>query len=293
MKKIMKKIKRNKNRLIVSLCICVMSASVLAGCASQKKGGEAQAEGKPVLKVGFEGTTVPCSWTQRDDSNGAVSITGSNEYLCGFEVEYMKKLCDAAGYEMEAYKIDWDGLMLGVSSGKIDCAIAMIAPTEERKKTMDFTKPYYNANTVIVTKKDSPYASGTRLDVFSGARMTSMLNTLWYSQLDQIPGVQKEPAMENVPVMLVAVKSGTVDGILLDEPTARGSVAANPELSIAPVADGEGGFVIDESDTSVAVAVTKGKDDLTNALNEAIEGIDGDILDQLIEDACANAPSSN
>lgn len=289
----MKKIKWNRNRLIVSLCLCVIGSAALSGCTSQKTEVETEAGGKAVLKVGFDGTTVPCSWTQRDESNGAVPIVGSNEYLCGFEVEYMKKLCDAAGYEMEAYKIDWDGLMLGVSSGKIDCAIAMIAPTEERMKTMDFTKPYYHANTVIVTRKDSPYSSGTRLDDFSGARLTSMLNTLWYSQLDQIPGVQKEPAMENVPVMLVAVKSGTVDGILLDGPTARGSVAANPELAIAPVTDGEGGFIIDEVDTSVAVAVTKGKDDLINTLNEAIDGIDADTMDQLIEEACENAPSSN
>lgn len=289
----MKRIKWNKLIAGLCLCLCVMSGAALLGCASQKTGLEAPAGGKPVLKVGFDGTTVPCSWTQREDSNGAVPIVGSDEYLCGFEVEYMKIICDAAGYEMEAYKIDWDGLMLGVSSGKIDCAIAMIAPTEERKKTMNFTKPYYNADTVIVTKKDSPYAYGTRLEDFSGARMTSMLNTLWYSQLDQIPGVQKEPAMENVPVMLVAVKSGTMDGILLDEPTARGCVAANQELSIAPVTDGEGGFIIDESDTSVAVAVTKGKDDLTNALNNAIDGIDADIMSQLIEDACMNSPSGN
>lgn len=289
----MKNAKWNKNRLIAGLCVCVISGAVLVGCTSQNIGEEMQAKGKQVLKVGFEGTTVPCSWTQRDNANGAVPVVGSNEYLCGFEVEYMKQLCEAAGYDMEAHKIDWDGLMLGVSSGKIDCAAAMIAPTEERRKTMDFTDTYYNADTVIVTKKDSPYASGTKLEDFSGARMTSMLNTLWYSQLDQIPGVQKESAMENVPVMLVAVKSGTVDGILLDEPTARGSVAANPELAIAPVIKGEGGFIIDESDTSVAVAVTKGKDEVTIALNKAINEIDADTLNQLIEDACAHAPSSN
>ena len=304
----MKKIEGSKLRFMAGLCACFLGMTALTGCSGQKAQAETVSEdkttgaetgaktgtdGRPVLKVGFEGTTSPCSWTQGDDSNGAIPITGGSEYLSGFEVQYMKKICEAAGYDLEAYKIDWDGLMMAVSSGKIDCAISMIAPTEERQNTMDFTEPYYYADTVILTRKDSPYAGSTTLADFSGAKVTSMLNTLWYNQVDQIPGVEKTLAMENIPVMLVAVKSGTVDGILVDEPTARGSVAANPELSMAPIVKGEGGFQIDKKDTAVAIAVTKGKVDVTNALNQAIDEIDAETLSQMIEDACQTAPSGN
>ena len=278
---------------------CVAAGLLLGGCGGTTTtaeegltaGQEQRPEEKPVLRVGFDGTTVPCSWAQRDDSGGAVPVAGSSEFLCGFEVEYMKTLCDEMGYEMEAYKIDWDGLMMAVSSGKIDCAAAMIAPTQDRKKTMDFSVPYYNAGTVVVTRKGGPYADAAKLEDFEGARVTSMLNTLWYGQIDQIPGVQKEAAMENVPVMLVALKAGTIDGILLDEPTARGSVAANAELVIAPLEEGE--FELDQEDTAVAVAVTKGNEALVNQLNEAIGNHDQEYIDQLIESACAKAPAGS
>ena len=36
--------------------------------------------------------------------------------------------------------------------------------------------------------------------------------------------------MESVPVLVVAVNAGTVDGILLDRPTAEGTLISNPEL---------------------------------------------------------------
>ena len=50
-----------------------------------------------VLRVGFEGMTVPCGWTQSDDANGAIPITGTDQFLCGFEVEYIKRVCELAG----------------------------------------------------------------------------------------------------------------------------------------------------------------------------------------------------
>lgn len=59
---------------------CVAAGLLLGGCggtttAAEERSttGQEQTPGeKPVLRVGFDGTTVPCSWTQRDDSGGAL-----------------------------------------------------------------------------------------------------------------------------------------------------------------------------------------------------------------------------
>lgn len=180
--------------------------------------------------------------------------------------------------------------MAPVSSGKVDCAISMIAPTEDRKQTMDFTTTYYYADTVAVVRKNSPYSDADSVDKLRGASATSMLNTLWYSvQVDRIPNVKKKPAMENIPAMVVALQSDKVDVILVERPTAEGIVAANADLCIAPM-EGTGNFNSTKEETAVAIAVFKEKQELLKDLNEAIEQIPSEELDKMIEDSCQYQP---
>lgn len=276
-------------RILAALALAVGIAASAAGCAAQSQPVEDQ--GLPVLRVGFEAMNVPACWSQNTAENGAVPLVGTSQYAAGFEVEYMRRVCELAGYRMEAYKFDWDGLMMAVPSGKVDCAIDMIAPTAERQKTMDFTDPYYYADTAVLVRADSTYAKAASLEELAGARTTSMLNTLWYGQVDQIPGVDKAPAMENVPAMLVALKAGTVDAVLVDAPSAEGAVAANPELAVVPLAEGQG-FDTAPEDIAASIAVQKGDTALVQRLNAAIAQISVEELEQMIEEACENQPEA-
>lgn len=279
---------KTKKRWISVALIATLCVGLLAGCG----GGNSKADSDKVLRVGFEGMTVPTNWTQSDDSHGAIQITDSKDYLCGFEIDLMKRVCEEAGYTLEPYKFEWDGLLMAVQSGKIDCAISMIGPSDERKTKMDFTEPYYYADTVPVVRKDSPYAQATSLQDLQGCKATSMLNTMWYSeQIDQIPNVDKQPAMENVPVLIVAVQSGKVDTILLDRPTAEATVMANDDLTIVELEEGQD-FQIDEEDISVAIAVEKGNTELVETLNAALEKISDEEKDAMLEAACENQPLS-
>ena len=49
--------------------------------------------------------------------------------------------------------MEWDGLVPALQSNKIDAIIAGMSPTEERKKTIDFTENYYTSDFVMVIKK--------------------------------------------------------------------------------------------------------------------------------------------
>lgn len=91
-----------------------------------------QAEEKKTLKVAMECSYAPYNWTQPDDSNGAVPISGSSDYAYGYDVMMAKKICDELGYDLEIVKLDWDSLVPAVQSGKVDCVIAGQSITSER-----------------------------------------------------------------------------------------------------------------------------------------------------------------
>ena len=127
--------------------------------------------------VGLECNYAPFNWTQTDDSNGAVPISGGMGYCGGYDVEIAKIIADALGKELVISKIEWDGLIQKLNAGQIDAVIAGMSPTAERKITVDFTDAYYNSDLVVVVRKDSDFANAATLEDFSGAKITGQLNT--------------------------------------------------------------------------------------------------------------------
>ncbi|MGL5437405.1 MAG: transporter substrate-binding domain-containing protein, partial [Lachnospiraceae bacterium] len=74
---------------------CIMAAASLTACGSSNAapaepakentttGAAANTDEKKVLKVAMECGYAPYNWTQPDDSNGAVQISGSKDYAYG------------------------------------------------------------------------------------------------------------------------------------------------------------------------------------------------------------------
>lgn len=143
----------------------------------------------------------------------------------GYDVRIAKIIAQELGRELEIVKTEWDGLAPALMSGKIDCIIAGMSPTEERKVTIDFTDPYYTTELCVVVRKDSAYAGAQSLADFAGAKITGQLNTFHYNVIDQIPDVSKQPAMETFPAMMVAVTAAPLMAI---SQTARARYPPSP-----------------------------------------------------------------
>lgn len=79
------------------------------------------------------------------------------EYANGYDVQFAKKIADGLGKKLEIYKIEWDGLIPALTSGKIDAIVAGMSPTAEGLEQIDFSIPYYHAKMVVFTQKDSKY----------------------------------------------------------------------------------------------------------------------------------------
>lgn len=185
-------------------------------------------------------------------------------------------------------KTEWDGLPMGVMSGAFDAIIAGMSPTAERKATLDFTDAYYTSQLVVVVKKDGPYADAKSLADLSGASITGQLNTFHYTVISQIPGVNMAMAMETFPAMIVALRSGAIDGYIAEEPGAVADTTANPDLTYVKFDEGQG-FAASEEDTSIAVGLAKGSA-LLGPINETLAGLDGETRLQMMLDATARQP---
>jgi len=267
-------------------CMMVAAMAVMAGCGGGDKKAEAP---KKVLKVGMECAYAPYNWSQTSAEGGAVKIAGSNEYAYGYDVMIAKKLADSMGATLEVHKIEWDGLPPAVVSGKIDAAIAGMSITSKRKETVDFTKPYYYATVVALVKKDSPQANAKSVADLKGSVATSQLNTIWYDQIDQVPDVKKLPAIDTVPGMIVALKSGKCNLIVTDIPTAKAAAFANPELVMVEFPEGQG-FKTSREDVEIGIAVKKGNKELTAAMDKVLGGMTEADFNKIMDEAIKKQP---
>lgn len=268
--------------LIVLILILAMLPLTACGQAASSK----------QFRVGLECAYTPFNWTQTDNSHGAVAISNSkNEYASGYDVEIAKKIAAGLGKELVIVKTEWEGLIPAVNAGKIDAVIAGMSPTAERKVTVDFSDYYYRSELVIVVKKDSAFAAAKSLADFAGAKITGQLSTFHYSVIDQIPGVQKQAAMESFPAMIVALTSGKIDGYVSEKPGADSAVAANPDLSYVTFAAGSG-FTYSDEDAAISVAMKKGSGETLTAINKVLAGISQADREQLMADAIKNQPVS-
>ncbi|MDR1033346.1 MAG: transporter substrate-binding domain-containing protein [Bifidobacteriaceae bacterium] len=266
--------------------VAVFSLGLIGVSACSSNGTDAAG----VLKVGMECAYAPFNWSQVDDANNAAEVDGGG-YANGYDVRIAQRVADKLGKKLVVVKTEWDGLLPALTSGKIDLIIAGMSPTEERKESIDFSEFYYSSKVVMVVKADGKYPTATSIQDFAGAKVTSQLGITEYDMIDQIKGVDKQPALEDFPTMITALKAGKIDGYVAEYPAAKSAIMANPDLAIVEFPEDKGfEFALEKASTSIGVK--KGETELLNAVNETLTGIFEAEREQLMSEALAEQPVS-
>ncbi len=275
-----------------NICKIALTA-VMAGTLTAGAAAMVQAEEGKTLKVAMECGYAPYNWTQPDDSNGAVPISGSSDYAYGYDVMMAKHICEELGYDLEIVKLDWDSLVPAVQSGTVDCVIAGQSITSERMQMVDFSDPYYYASIITLVKADGKFADAAGVADLSGAVCTSQLNTIWYDTcLPQIPDADILPAQESAPAMLVALNSDKCDVVVTDMPTGMAACVAYPDFKLLDFAGTEDDFQVSEEEINIGVSMKKGNTELKDAINGVLAKMTVDDYKEMMDEAIAVQPLS-
>ena len=296
--------KNVKKYLSALLAVCMTLSLAACGSSSSKtetpaetpadtstEANEVYGEGY-VLRVGMNCSAAPFGWTQDDDSNGAWPIDGTNQYVCGYDVQVARKICDTYGWDLKIIKTDWDGLIPGVVSGKLDCCISTLGVTEERLQSVDFSDYYWNNGCIIAVRKDSPYVNATSIEDFDGAKITTQIATIWEPLIQQIPNVQAEPCLSGLPELFVAVSSGKVDGIITGLSEAQSACMSNPDLTWVTFDEGKG-FDVELSALCAGIPIAKGNTELKEKIDAVIATMDHDTQMEMMTAALNAQPLSD
>ena len=276
--------------IILAAVMLAVSLTALASCGNSVDASKDVENIKKagVLKVGMECAYAPYNWTQTNADNDAVKIKNADGYANGYDVQAARKIAASLGVELEIYAYKWDALIPAVESGTIDCVIAGMSPTAERKAVLDFSDNYYVSNLVIIVREDGAYANAQSLADFKGCSIGAQAATFHAEALKQIEDV-KENILDDFTLLYTALTANTIDGYVAEEPTAYSICSEGSGLTFAPLVNNSTGFTCDEGDTAIAVGVRKGSD-LAAAISEIVGGISDSERSELMMKMVSIAP---
>ncbi len=222
------------------------------------------------LRLGTEGAYPPFNY---------VTSEGKIE---GFDIEIGLELCKRIGAECEVVAQDWDGIIPGLLADKYDFIIASMFITNERKKQVNFTDPYYKAAMTHVVAKESGITEFTN-DALKGMAIGAQSGI---TQADYALAKYPDADIRLYPTQDEAnldMASGRIDVMvgdmlpLLDfvEKTEDGKCC---KIAGEPITDPE--FVGD----GVGIALRKEDTDLLARLNKALAEIRADGTYKAIND---------
>ncbi|MFG2143440.1 transporter substrate-binding domain-containing protein [Streptomyces sp. NPDC048696] len=227
----------------------------VAGCSSSGGGSGEAAGGVPVVKKGKLTTCTHLPYPPfQSEQNGKV---------VGFDVSLIDLVAKNLKVEQKILDTPFENFKTGafLNSGQCDLAAAGMTITDERKKNVDFSMPYFDATQALLATKKSGVTSLADLKA-KGKKLGAQAETTGESYAK---GQGFNPvAFESSDAVLNGLRTGQVDAVIIDYPVVQGwlkNKANADEFALGEnISTGE----------QYGFSVKKGNTKLLDAINKAI-----------------------
>lgn len=141
-----------------------------------------------------------------------------NRQLVGFDIDLMRAIAEAGGFQVEFRNTAWDGIFAGLANGDYDAVISSVTITEERRGAMDFSNPYINAGQVLIVRNDAP-AGWTTLADLRGQSVGAQIGTTGAFEVEKVSGVTLR-TYDEIGLAVEDLANGRIAGVVADSPIA-------------------------------------------------------------------------
>jgi len=156
--------------------------------------------------------------------------------IVGIDVEIAQAIAAKLGWELEIVDMQFDSIIAAVVSGKVAFGMSGFTITEERKQSVDFSTPYtVTQQSVIVPIGSAITSVEDIMNVENEYKIAVQIGTtgdLFITDDIEAKGLQHTVERYNkYHDAVLAVNSGKVDCMIVDEQVALNFVAANEGLT--------------------------------------------------------------
>ncbi|MDP9795975.1 polar amino acid transport system substrate-binding protein [Catenuloplanes nepalensis] len=225
---------------VPAVALLLATVAGVSACAPEESGGEATpaASGTVSCDPGSMktltagkltiGTDQPAyePWFKDDKPESGEGFESAVAYAVATQLGYTKE-------NVVWTRVRFDSAIApGPKSFDID--INQFSITEERRKAVDFSSPYYLVRQAVVAKNSSRIAGATGLAGLKDAKLGAQVGTTSYQAITElVKPSQAAQVFNSNDDAKQALENGTIDGLVVDLPTAFYMTAA--ELTDAKI----------------------------------------------------------
>lgn len=260
--------------LAVLLSLTMMSA--LAACGSSGNSGSSSnsessdakssesSDGETMAKIKEEGKIVMGVNATYAPFEFHKTIDGEDQ-IVGFDIELGQAIADELGVELVVEDMSFDGLLPALATGKVDF-LPGLAYSEERAQNASFSEPYHRSIQVVLMRDDNVDTvtedsdlSGMTIGILKGSIQSTTFPTRYPNA--------KTSELGKIPDLVAALKSGSVDGVVLDYVVATLYAENNDDLAMSAIQYA----LTDEEDSGSCILVRKdNNEDLLVVINKVL-----------------------
>ncbi len=254
-----------KNKLFAGVAIiiaAVMILTVFAACTKQDntEGIVSDASKLELVKPGVFTVGSDTTWPPMEYVEG--------DQIVGFDVDLTKAIAEKLGLELDYQSTPWDGIIPALVAHKFDMVISSMTITDERKKEVNFSDPYFNTGQAAVVKEGSDIDAIEKMD---GKTVGIQIGTTAELVVKDIKGLTTK-TYDDILMAFEDLKAGRIDAVMADSYLGYSYAKKNEGYIV--------GFVA-ETGEKLGMAFAKESPNLLTAVNGALK--------TLIEDGTYNS----
>jgi polar amino acid transport system substrate-binding protein len=227
---------------------------LVAGCSSDDNGGggtKTAAGGVELVKAGQLTTCTHLPYPPfQSEIDGKVQ---------GFDVSLIDLVAKDLGVKQSILDTPFENFKTGafLNSGECDLAAAGMTITDERKKNVDFSDPYFEATQAVLVDKKSGISSFADL---KGKKLGAQAQT---TGEDYVKSKGLDPvSFESSDAVLNGLRTGQVQAVVIDYPVVQGWLKDKANAAAFEVAEqintGEQyGFTVKKDNPKLLAAINK------------------------------------
>jgi arginine/lysine/histidine transporter system substrate-binding protein len=256
-------IKKNVKKAVAIILVLVMMftlAACTAKTGSDAKSAEEQKAAGKLEQIKAKGKIVLGTSADYPPYEFHKEINGKDE-IVGFDIDIAKAVAEELGVQLEIKDMKFDGLLAALVADDIDFIIAGMVPKEERKQSVDFSIPYYQAEQKMLIKAAAAEKIKSIADLKGlkiGAQKSTVQEDIAKTKMEAL----EVKSLSKITDLVLELKNDKIDGIVLVAPVAAAYAKQNQELVVPEITFGK--------EDGVAVAVNKGNADLLGAIDKTL-----------------------
>jgi polar amino acid transport system substrate-binding protein len=252
-------------RRFIKTAATLFAGIVLAACSKQEPAPAPVVVAPPApapvaAKVYVVGTDAAYAPFESQNEKGEI---------VGFDIDVVKAVAAKGGFEVKFVNTPWEGIFNALNQGDRDLLVSAVTITDERKQTMDFSDPYFDANQLIAVK------DGSRVSKFSDLmklKVGVQTGTTGDEAVTKLQGKASAniKRFESTPLALKELEAGGVDAVVADNGVVIHYVNNNTGSKFKTVSDPN--FTPEQ----YGLPVKKGNTELLAKLNKGLADIKAD-----------------